>query len=203
LSKGRLVPGAASEERSPENRRDAGASCLGATGETAISHTNRNFVIAYILLVGLPLLGLVGILRGGRSLTAPFSVDGAWKIESGVSRLPASPCGNFLSLVSNAPLSISQSGKSLVVTLTGGTKTTTGTLDGKTVRAQFAGTVRSGADKSGAAACGDGSLTLAATLDPLAEPRTLSGTLSIEGCGSCTPLEFHAVRQPKSPGGTR
>ena len=179
-------------------RRDGGA-----TGETAISHTNRNFVIAYILLVGLPLLGLVGVLRSGRSLTAPFSVDGAWKIEPGASRLPASPCGNFLSSVSNAPLSISQSGKSLVVTLSGGTKTTTGTLDGKTVRAKFAGTVRSGADKSGAAACGDDSLTLAATLDPLAEPRTLSGTLSIEGCGSCPPLEFRAVRQPKSPGGMR
>jgi hypothetical protein len=153
--------------------------------------------------VGLPLLGLVGILRSGRGLTAPLSVDGAWKIESGASRLPASPCGNFFSSVSNAPLSISQSGKSLVVTLSGGTKTTTGTLDGKTVRAQFAGTVRSGADKSGAAACGDGSLILAATLDPLAEPRTLSGTLSIEGCGSCRPLEFHAVRQPKSAGGMR
>jgi hypothetical protein len=148
--------------------------------------------------VGLPLLGLVGILRSGRSLTAPFSVDGAWKIESGAGRLPASPCGNFLSSVSNAPLSISQSGKSLVVTLSGGTKATTGTLEGKTIKAQF-----TGADKSGAAACGDGSLTLAATLDPLAEPRTLSGTLSVEGCGSCTPLEFHAVRQPKNPGGTR
>jgi hypothetical protein len=148
--------------------------------------------------VGLPLLGLVGILRSGRSLTAPFSVDGAWKIESGASRLPASPCGNFLSSVSNAPLSISQSGKSLVVTFSGGTKTTTGTLDGKTIKAQF-----TGADKSGAAACGDGALTFAATLDPLAEPRTLSGTLFIEGCGSCTPLEFHGVRQPKSAGGTR
>jgi hypothetical protein len=145
--------------------------------------------------VGLPLLGLVGILKSGRSLTAPFSVDGAWKIESAVSRLPASPCGNFLSSASNAPLAISQSGKSLVITIIGGTKTTTGTLEGKTVRAQFAGT-----DKS---ACGDGALTLAATLDPLAEPRTLNGTLSVDGCTSCTPLEFRAVRQPKSPGGTR
>jgi hypothetical protein len=172
-------------------------------GETAISHTNRNFVIAYILLVGLPLLGLVGILKSGRGLTAPFSVDGSWKIESAVSRLPASPCGNFLSSVSAAPLSILQSGKSLVVTLSGGTKTTTGTLDGKTLKAQFVAADRSGADQSGPAECGYRSLTLTAILDPLAEPRTLSGTLAVEGCGSCTPLEFHLVRQPKSPGGTR
>ena len=189
--------------RRPDLRRLPAAVLKAALkGETAISHTNRNFVIAYILLVGLPLLGLVGILKSGRRLAAPFSVDGDWKIESD-SHPAVSSCGNFLSSVSNAPLSISQSGKSLVVTLRGGTKTTTGTLDGKTVRAQFAGTVRSGTDKSGAAECGDGSLTLAATLDPLAEPRTLSGTLSIEGCGSCAPLEFRAVKQPRSPGGTR
>jgi len=152
--------------------------------------------------VGLPLLGLVGILRSGRSLTAPFSVDGAWKIESGSGRLPASPCSNLLSSVSNTPLSISQSGRILVVTLGGGMKTTTGTLDGKTLKAQFAGADRSGADQSGAAVCGDGSLTLTATLDPLAQPRTLSGTVAVNGCGSCAPLEFHAVKQPRSAGGT-
>jgi hypothetical protein len=151
-------------------------------------------VLAYIFLVGLPLLGLAGILKSGRGLKAPFSVDGAWKIEA--SAPSASPCGNLLSSISNAPLSISQSGKSLVVTVSGGTKTATGTLDGKIINAQFAG-----ADQS--SACGDGSLALSATLDPLAEPRTLSGTLSVEGCASCAPLAFRAVRQPKAPGNTR
>jgi hypothetical protein len=145
--------------------------------------------------VALPVLGLLGILKSGRGLSAPFSVDGAWKIESGASRLSVSPCGNCLSSVSNAPLSISQSGKTLVVTLSG-TRTTTGALNGKIIKAQFAG-----ADRS--AGCGDGGLTLTATLDPLAEPRTLIGTLSVVGCGSCAPMEFHAVRQPRSAGGAR
>jgi len=145
--------------------------------------------------VALPVLGLVGILKSGRSLTAPFSVDGAWKIEPG--HPASSPCNSFLASVSAAPISISQSGQTLVVALSGGTKTTTGTIDGKLIKAQFAGANRSGAD------CGEGSLTLTAILDPLAEPRTLSGTLSVDGCGSCTPMEFHAVRQPKIPGGTR
>src|SRR5712671_4676256 len=104
-----------------------------ARGRNAISHTNRNFVIAYVFLVVLPVLGLVAVLKSGRGLTAPFSVDGAWKIESGAGLLSASPCGNFLSSVSKAPISISQSGKSLVVTLSGGTKTTMGTLEGKTI----------------------------------------------------------------------
>ncbi len=165
-------------------------------GENAIPHPNRNFVIAYVFLVALPVLGLVGILKSGRTLTAPFSVDGAWKIES--SPLSASPCGNLLPSVSNAPLLISQSGKTLVVTLGGGTKTTTGTLDGKIIKAQFPS-----ANKSEGVECGDGSLTLTAALDPLAEPRTLTGTFSVEGCSSCVPMTFRAVRQPRSPGGTR
>jgi hypothetical protein len=161
-----------------------------------MAHTNRNFVLAYIFLVGLPLLGLAGILKGGRHLTAPFSVDGAWKMVASQPLAPA--CKDFFSSVSSAPLSISQSGKSLVVTLNGGTRTTSGTLEGKIITAQF--TVP---DKSGAAQCGDGNLNLTATLDPLTDPRTISGTLSVEGCASCAPLEFRAARQPKPPGGTR
>jgi hypothetical protein len=138
----------------------------------------------------------VGILKSGRALKAPFSVDGAWKIES--RNASTSPCGNLLSSVSSAPLSISQSGKSLVVALSGGTKTAIGTLDGNIITAKFPSIY-----ESSTALCGDLSLTLTATLDPLAEPRTLSGTLSVDGCASCAPMEFHAVRQPKSPGGTR
>lgn len=85
-----------------------------------------------------------------------------------------------------------------MVTLSGGTKTAMGTLDGKIVTAQFAGI-----DKSNTALCSDHSLNLTATLDPLAEPRALSGTIAVEGCAACGPMEFRAVRQPKSPGGTR
>jgi hypothetical protein len=161
-------------------------------------------VLAYIFLVALPILGLVAILKSGRTLAAPFSVDGSWKIDSGAS-LPStspsspSPCGDFLSSVSSTPLSISQSGKSLVVILSGA-KTATGTLDGTTIRAQFSGADK---DKSEAAQCGGDGLTLTATLDPHAEPRTLSGMLSVDGCASCAPIEFRAVRQPRPAGGTR
>lgn len=159
-----------------------------------MSHTNRNFVIAYILLVGLPLLALAGVLRSGRNLNAPFSVDGTWKVDAAAARASAEPCAAFLSSASNSPLSISQSGTSLVIGLGG--RTTTGTLNGKTIKAQFAG-----AGSSNPTECGDRSLTLTATLDPLAKPRTLSGRLSVEGCASCAPLEFRAVKQPRPAGG--
>jgi Kef-type K+ transport system membrane component KefB len=44
-----------------------------------MSRAGRNFVVAYILLVGLPLLALVGVLRRGRAVTAPVATNAAWK----------------------------------------------------------------------------------------------------------------------------
>jgi hypothetical protein len=153
----------------------------------------------------------VAILKSGRTLTAPFSVDGSWRIETGkietgpsrpsASSLSASPCGDFLSSVSSAPFSISQSGKTLVVILSGA-KTATGTLDGTAIKAQFSGT-DTDKNKSEAGQCGGDGLTLTATLDPHVEPRTLSGMISVDGCASCAPMQFRAVRQPRPAGGTR
>ena len=140
------------------------------------------------------MLGLVGVLRSGRSLNAPFSVDGSWKMQAGADHPSPSPCGDFLSSVSTSPVSISQSGTSLVIGLGG--KTTTGTLAGKTLKAQFAG-----AGNPNASDCSDRTLALTATLDPLAEPRTLNGSLSVEGCAACAPVEFRAVRQARPAGG--
>ena len=158
-----------------------------------MAHTNRNFVIAYILLVGVPLLALAGVLKSGRRLNAPFSVDGAWKMDAKTAHASATPYGDFLSSISNSPVSISQSGTSLVIGLGG--KTTTGTLYGKTIKAQFVGTNPNATD------CSDRSLALTATLDPLTEPRTLRGRVSVEGCASCAPVEFRAVKQPRPTGG--
>ena len=158
-----------------------------------MSHSNRNFVLAYIFLVGLPVLGLVGVLKSGRSLTAPFSVDGTWKMQA--NDPPSdSPCNQFFSSLSGSPWSLSQSGKTVVIALGGGSRTTIGSLEGKTLTAQF-----TGAD--GPAECADRSLTLSATLDPQTEPRTLRGTLAADNCAGCS-LEFRAVRQPHSAPGS-
>jgi len=162
-----------------------------------MSHTNRNFVVAYILLVGLPLLGLAGVLRSGRSLTAPISVDGVWKIETDAGHLAALSCDK--SVTGFSSVVISQSGKSLVLTLNNSSKTTaSGTLEGKSLKAS----VVPARDPSGKSACqGDQPLTLTATVDPNTEPRSLTGLLSVNGCPSCVPLPFHAVRQPRAVGG--
>lgn len=153
-----------------------------------MSRTSRNFVVAYILLVGLPLLALAGVLRSGRHLSAPLSVDGTWKIETEPS-LETHACGAVSSLV-NSALLISQSGRSLEVSFKGKPAGS-----GILVNRNLSSSISVGSDS----ACGDGQVVLAAVVDPKSEPRSLNGQFSFPGCQSCSPVAFHAVRQPKPP----
>jgi hypothetical protein len=167
-----------------------------------MSHTSRNFVVAYVLLVGLPLLGLAGVLKNGRSLVAPISVDGVWKIEAEASRIgsqsASQSCDMTVSSLAAGSVAISQSGKSLVLTFSDGSKTVaSGVLEGKNLTASFVPARDASRDNR----CGDQLMTLAAVIDPRVEPRSLNGVLSVNGCPSCAPLEFRAVRQPRAPSG--
>jgi hypothetical protein len=156
-----------------------------------MSHTNRNFVIAYILLVGLPVVGLVGVLKSGRALAAPISVDGIWQLQVDPAQVSALPCGKLLAYTPDTALAISQSGKNFTLSLTNGSKSTaSGVLDGTTLKASLVPAARS--DEPG---CGNGrEISLVATVDPKAEPRLLAGELSVSSCPSCASVEFHAVR---------
>jgi hypothetical protein len=167
-----------------------------------MSHTSRNFVVAYVLLVGLPLLGLAGVLKSGRSLVAPISVDGVWKIESDADHLGSQStlqsCDRTVAALAAGSIGISQSGKSLVLTFNNGSKAVaSGRLEGKSISASLA----PAQDTSSENSCGDQPITLAATINPLVEPRSLIGVLSVNGCASCVPFQFRAVRQPRAPSG--
>ena len=160
-----------------------------------MSRTGRNFVVAYILLVGLPLLGLAGVLRVGRSIKPPISVDGTWKIDADASHLANEPCGKILSSFANSSLGISQSGKTLVLTFDNSAKSSaSGSLDGNVIKVPSA-LLR---DAAGDPACGGNqSPVFTATVDPKTEPKSLTATLAVNGCASCAPLTFRAMRQPK------
>jgi hypothetical protein len=157
-------------------------------------HTNRNFIIAYIVLVGLPILGLVGILKTGRSVAAPLSVDGTWTLHADPARLTALPCGKALA---TSDLAISQSGGTFTLGLTNEPKSrASGVLSGAILKASVL-------PSSDDADCGQGrELTLIATVDPKASPRSLTGTISLNDCGTCQPVEFRAFRRaPAAKGG--
>src|ERR1700675_4660309 len=96
-------------------------------------HNNRNFVFAYAFLVVLPLVGLAGILKSGRRLTAPVWIDGVWSLQVDSAQLNSLPCGKVLAAIPDKAIAISQSGRSFVLSFPSAPKlTASGTLDGAT-----------------------------------------------------------------------
>ena len=160
-----------------------------------MSRTTKRFLLAYFFLVVLPLIGLIGVLKSGRDLTAPVSVDGVWNLKVDTNRLASLPCARFLATAENPVITISQSGEKF--TLSGPRASGPGVIDGIKLRAALPG-------QAGESGCGsDQQLTLLATVDPKANPRSLAGTLSVDGCSSCSPVEFHAARQTPVKRGAR
>ena len=165
-----------------------------------MSAMNRNFVFAYAFLVILPLLGLAGILKSGRGLTAPASIDGVWSLKLDRAQLYSLPCGKVLDEVPDSEMLISQSGNSFLLSFPSEPKiTASGTLDGTTLRASVP---LSGPSHEGSCAEGH-QFALHATIDRRAEPSLLAGTFSLTNCPTCTPVAFQAERRgtPSLKGG--
>ena len=140
------------------------------------------------MLVGLPILGLLGVLRQGRNLSAPVGMDGNWVIQGDLSGLP---CGITDVAAEDAVLKVSQSGQKFELSLPNGLKTQeSGTLDGTNLKARLvpAFQTKSSCDRNQ-------TVTLVATLNKDVRPRTLEGSMVVDGCTSCAPVPFTAVRQ--------
>jgi len=156
-----------------------------------MSSTNRRFLVAYVLLVCGPLAALIGVLKVGRSLTAPLSMDGVWKVDVIPGTPPADPCDQAVSVLLDSPIVVSQSGKHLEITFKGVSHAVVrGELDGREIKASL--------ELSG---CTNAQFKLMASVEAKSEPRALTGSLAPTNCASCAPLEFRAVRQPKSQNG--
>jgi hypothetical protein len=161
-----------------------------------MTSTTRRFAVSYVFLVFLPMIGLLGVLRQGRSLRAPVSVDGRWKLQFDPAQLAALPCGKALASVPDPVLAISQSGERFTLTTSGGLATTSsGVIQDTTLNAALQSSDSPG---NGSGCDGDHSLTLIAKLDPTANPKSLSGVLSAKDCSVCAPVSFQAVRETHS-----
>jgi len=160
------------------------------------SSANKNFVIAYVVLVALPLLGLAGVLRSGRGLVAPISVDGVWKFGVNSENLSDGRCGKSLASLQDSLVSISQSGKYLVLSLKNGPPAAgSGVIEGTTLNA----TIPLPDTSTSEPGCGgDAMLALSATVASKAESRSMQGTISVNQCPSCSTVSYQAVRQPRS-----
>jgi hypothetical protein len=123
-------------------------------------------VITYLLMVGVPILGLLGILEAGRRITAPPAIGGDWRVAFD----PAANCASGIAGLGQPALSISQSGTEALVTLNDGRGTVfPASLNGATLRAPF----------------------LTATIAGKPGQRVLEGRMNIGGCAG---VPFRAVR---------
>jgi hypothetical protein len=158
----------------------------------------RKLAVAYIFLVGVPLLALVGILRAGNHLIAPPALHGNWSVQVDFRPWQSVPCGALLNNTQQPLLSIDQSGRDLTVSLNDGEKTVIpGTIDGFTLSSTpSGGGVESDPGPRPNPACQSSqSLRLQAIVNQHEKQRSLTGTFQLEGCMSCSPIAFSATRE--------
>lgn len=159
-------------------------------------------VLAYLLVVGGPLLGLLGVLRVGQGIRAPMAVHGAYVLQVADSAsLRPQPCLRYLLSGTDSTLHIAQSGAQLVGTL-GPEKNVAlrGALDGDSLRLTGAIDAASVPD-SVACAAGD-SLYLAAHASRNETVKRMDGTVATGACAACRAIGISAER-PRGYAGRR
>jgi len=153
------------------------------------SHSKKRLVVSYILLVGIPLLGVMGVLGAGRRLTPPISVAGTWDFQIDPKATLATSCFAGPGFTRSNVFSISQSGRYLTLKIDSQPWTSlTGTLDGKTVVANLSLPLTAPCN-------GASGVLLTAEIEPQTLPRVMAGTLEFDGCPSCASAHFQAVRR--------
>jgi hypothetical protein len=159
-----------------------------------VTHSNRNFLFAYVLLVALPVVGLAGVLRRGRNLSASTSVGGTWKINASPDQLAGLPCGKSL-LAANSAFTVSQSGKAFTLnTPNSALSATTGTVEGNTISATLIPSAVAAKENG----CGGQSLSLKGTVDTKASPLSMQGTLRVQDCPGCAAVDFRGIRDEQA-----
>jgi len=147
-------------------------------------------ILLYLALVGLPVLGVAGILRLGSRLEAPPDIGGTWRAAFAPAAQLVPPCVELPP--DAAAFDVAQSGVHVSVTLNDASRTR---LDGKLRgmhlwgRAEnlpLLGTART--------ACPGAPLELAADLVWDGRESHLVGNLWAGGCAACAPVSFQAER---------
>lgn len=165
-----------------------------------MTRTNGSFLLAYLLLVVLPLLGLTGVLKQGHKLNAPIAVGGLWKMQVDRGSLAAFPCGRSLLASGEPGFAISQSGKTFTLTFANsGMSSISGTVEGTTLKASLSPSPALAKE----AGCGaERVLSLTASASSETNLSSLAGVLSASDCPACAAVDFRALREdlPKSKG---
>ena len=145
-------------------------------------------VIQYLLLVGLPVVGIAAALQAGAKVQAPADISGRWLVTA-ISRgtVPGS-CLASVGRVGPIPLRIRQSGGYLSARMLGWNGPASGRIVGVRVTIDW--------PEAQEAACVS-ALRVDAQLErhPGGEP-TLKGTMRIRECLECGVANFVAEKRP-------
>lgn len=150
----------------------------------------RSF-FSYLLFVGVPLAGLLGVLQVGQGLEAPLAVHGAWAVQP--MPAPVRVCTRYLLTGADSSLTISQSGRELTATL-GPTSNVAlrGALDGYEVALE--GVIQPGATPRYVACTVGDTVRLEGRVSKAAPLRELEAGLWFSACAECGPIEFTVAR---------
>jgi hypothetical protein len=134
-------------------------------------------VLLYLGLVGLPVLGILGLLQVGQTLSAPISLAGTWNAQLNPdSKSTAADPGL---LPQPMVLTITQSGPDVILVFDDNQRTTlVGKIQGATIDATALG--HDGTTADSAADFGNAPRSFRASIDWQAEPRRLVGMLVLD-----------------------
>lgn len=143
-------------------------------------------VLIYVVLVGAPLLGLLGILRAGERIVPPHHLGGEWVLDPAFAAAARAACPELVFPAAGPALDVSQSGTRAVLTLNDSA--------GTVLDATLEGSALAAATDERSTVCEGRGLRLAAglRLDP-GSPQ-LDGTAAVPGCAACAPVPFRATR---------
>jgi hypothetical protein len=131
-------------------------------------------IIYYLIMMGLPLLGVLFILQIGSTLHAPVSVGGDWQLS--INKNPG------CQLADATLLRISQSGPNLFISMSGQPDISlAGRLDGQELHTN--------------SLSAETTLELTAVIHREVDPNRLEGAITVTNCPA--PVLFSATRLPK------
>lgn len=157
--------------------------------------SKHGLVLTYLVLVGIPLLILMGILHAGAHLIPPIAVGGPWSLDADFDGVGNSPCGALLRSMKQPALDIKQAGNELTLTLNNPERTAiAGALDGSALAATEVQPADAG-QNGGPTCSGSGAIRIAATVERAGDSRSMNGTFSLGDCAACRPISFSGARQ--------
>lgn len=149
-------------------------------------------LLSYLALVGIPMLGLLGVLEIGERLSAPVAVHGAYALTLPA---PREPCLEAAFPRDDPRLVIAQSGPIVQVRL--------GSPAGLELRGRTdAGTLRAGGPlpHRRPAGCAADSVTFEGSITRTPDAWLLAGLIRLVPCDACAPVPIAGVLPRRAAG---